>query len=95
MGAIRLKSLLVACLGFIFSLSAVPVLANEDHGGEKLDPAKVIMEHIQDAHDFHFFTLKKADGSEFHATIPLPVIIYSQTKGKTHHFFILQIPSWA
>jgi F-type H+-transporting ATPase subunit a len=39
------------------------------------------MEHIQDAHDFHFFTLKKADGTEFHASIPLPVILYSQTKG--------------
>jgi F-type H+-transporting ATPase subunit a len=86
MGAIRLKSLLVASLAFIFALSAVPVLANEDHGGEKLDPAKVIMEHIQDAHDFHFFTLKKADGTEFHATIPLPVIIYSQTKGKLFTF---------
>lgn len=81
MGENRLKSLLVACLGLIMALTAAPVLANEDHGGEKLDPAKVIMEHIQDAHDFHFFTLKKEDGSEFHATIPLPVIIYSQTKG--------------
>jgi len=82
MGEIRLKSLLVACLGLMLAFSSFPAMANEDHAGEKLDPAKVIMEHIQDAHDFHFFTLKKEDGTEFHATIPLPVIIYSQTKGK-------------
>lgn len=61
-------------------------------GGGKLDPAKVIMEHIQDAHEFHFFTLNKADGTEFHATVPLPVILYSPQRGldvflssKFHH----------
>lgn len=62
-------------------------------GGEgKLDPAKVIMEHIQDAHEFHFFTINKADGTEFHATVPLPVILYSPQRGldvflssKFHH----------
>ncbi len=50
----------------------------EDHGPaiKKLDPAKVIMEHIQDDHEWHFFTL-----GHFHATIPLPVILYSQEKG--------------
>jgi F-type H+-transporting ATPase subunit a len=77
----RLKSLLVACLGLISVLFITPVVANEKGGEEKLDPAKLIMEHIQDAHDFHFFTLKKKDGSEFHATLPLPIIIYSSTKG--------------
>lgn len=55
--------------------------ANEEGGSEKLDPAKIIMEHIQDSHEFHFFTIKQADGSEFHATIPLPVILYSPQKG--------------
>jgi F-type H+-transporting ATPase subunit a len=43
---------------------------------EKLDPAKIIMDHIKDAHDFHFFT-----AGDFHATIPLPVILYSENKG--------------
>lgn len=81
MGAKRLKTLLVAALGLFFTVISMPLMANEEAGGQALDPAKVIMEHIQDAHDFHFFTLKKADGSEFHATVPLPVIIYSKTKG--------------
>jgi len=81
MGSKRLKSLLGAVLGLFFTVFSLSVQANEEAGNKALDPAKVIMEHIQDAHDFHFFTLKKEDGTEFHASIPLPVILYSQTKG--------------
>lgn len=77
----RLKSLLVAVLSLFLLSFSVAVLGNENKSEEKLDPAKLIMEHIQDAHEFHFFTLKRKDGSEFHATLPLPVIIYSNTKG--------------
>jgi len=28
----------------------------------KLDPAKIILEHVADAHEFHFFTLNKKTG---------------------------------
>ena len=49
-----------------------------DKGPEKLDPARIIMDHIKDAHEFHFFT-----ADDFHATIPLPIILYSPTKGLT------------
>ena len=87
-----LKSLLVACFSLFSVLISLPAAANEEVAGEKLNPAKVIMEHIQDSHEFHFFTLKNADGSEFHATIPLPIILYSKEKGlsvfsssKFHH----------
>lgn len=45
---------------------------------EKLDPAKIIMDHIKDAHEFHFFT-----AGSFHATIFLPVILYTPGKGVT------------
>ncbi|MFZ9262903.1 MAG: F0F1 ATP synthase subunit A [Chitinophagaceae bacterium] len=76
-----LKSLLVAILGLFFVVLHEQAFANDHKEQEGLDPAKLIMEHIQDAHDFHFFTLKKNDGSEFHATIPLPIIIYSSSKG--------------
>jgi F-type H+-transporting ATPase subunit a len=34
-----------------------------------------------DAHQFHFFSYKGSDGLEHHATIPLPVILYSPQKG--------------
>ncbi|RYF84930.1 MAG: ATP synthase F0 subunit A [Chitinophagaceae bacterium] len=83
MAAQRIKSLLVA----VFSLGIILFSNNtlaQGHGAEgaahepaeKLDPAKIIMDHIKDAHEFHFFTI-----GDFHATIPLPVILYSPTKG--------------
>ncbi|WP_431212156.1 hypothetical protein ACQ86N_41440 [Puia sp. P3] len=46
----------------------------KQHGS--LDPAKLILEHVGDAHEFHFFTLNKKP-----VTIPLPVIVYSSGKG--------------
>jgi F-type H+-transporting ATPase subunit a len=42
----------------------------------KLDPAKLILEHVSDAHEFHFFTL-----GENPVSIPLPVILYNPAKG--------------
>lgn len=81
-----IKSLLVAVFSlFLVSISPVanaqeehPVEATE-HGTtheEKLDPAKIILDHIKDAHEFHFFTV-----GHFHATIPLPVILYVPGEG--------------
>jgi F-type H+-transporting ATPase subunit a len=81
-----IKSILVA----VFSLSLVlfssvsfaqetateNTTEKQEAKEEKLDPAKIIMDHIKDAHEFHFFT-----AGNFHATIPLPVILYSSTKG--------------
>jgi F-type H+-transporting ATPase subunit a len=74
------KFLLAVILGGFSCLISVPVQAGGGEGG-KLDPAEVIMDHIKDAHEFHFFTIKKKGGSEFHATIPLPVILYSPQRG--------------
>ena len=52
----------------------------EQSGKEKkegeFDPAELIMEHILDAHEFHFFTLGESEIS-----IPLPVIVYSKERG--------------
>lgn len=59
---------------------------------EGFDANKVIFGHVLDAHEFHFLTYKGSDGKEHHATIPLPVIVYSKEKGldifmssKFHH----------
>jgi len=41
-----------------------------------LNPSKIILEHVADAHEFHFFTFHKKPVS-----IPLPVILYSSGKG--------------
>jgi F-type H+-transporting ATPase subunit a len=54
---------------------------------KKFTPGEFIFEHIGDAYEWHFLTYKN-----FHLTIPLPVIVYSKTKGlniflfrKFHH----------
>jgi len=81
----RLKSLWAAVFSLFLLLSFTAVQAQDQHQEagheekhEKLEPAKIIMDHIKDAHEFHFFTV-----GHFHATIPLPVILYSPGKGVT------------
>jgi F-type H+-transporting ATPase subunit a len=48
----------------------------EKEEAPKLNPAKIILEHVADAHEFHFYTFNKKPVS-----IPLPVILYSPIKG--------------
>ncbi len=45
-------------------------------GGNKIDAAEVIMEHIMDNHEYHF-----ADVKGHAISIPLPVILYSPQRG--------------
>ncbi|MEO6540985.1 MAG: F0F1 ATP synthase subunit A, partial [Ferruginibacter sp.] len=87
MSSKSVKSLLVA----VFSLSLVffsnAGFAQHPTGEEPVKKAKifdaneVIFGHIMDAHEFHFLSYKGADGHQHHATIPLPVILYSKEKG--------------
>jgi F-type H+-transporting ATPase subunit a len=78
------KSLLVAA----FSLSSLffsTVLRAED-GAPKLNPSKIILEHVADGHEFHFFTIANKP-----VTIPLPVILYSKTPGKGWSVFMSSV----
>ncbi len=87
MSSKSIKSILVA----VFSLSLVffsnVTFAQPEHKEEPAKKAKifdaneVIFGHIMDAHEFHFLSYKGSDGQEHHATIPLPVILYSKEKG--------------
>lgn len=43
---------------------------------EKIDAAKLIMEHVMDNHEFHF-----AEFSGYPVSIPLPIILYSPQRG--------------
>ena len=81
MASKHLKSILVASFIIFFSAFSFKAIAQEHAEGheektEKLDPAKIILEHIADAHEFHFFSV-----GDFHATLPLPVIVYAPEKG--------------
>ena len=84
-----IKALLVAVFSLFVLLVSTASFAQENEGAhgeshegaaqeEKLDPAKIIMDHIKDAHEFHFFT-----AGDFHATIYLPVVLYTPGKGLT------------
>lgn len=80
----RFKYKLVALI-MVFSIAVTGVFANGNEdphaaGGhekkEKFNAKEVILGHVKDAHDWHVFSI-----GEFHATLPLPVIIYSKTRG--------------
>ncbi|MDB5223285.1 MAG: atpB [Chitinophagaceae bacterium] len=67
-------------------------VANEKTEKKAFDANEVIFGHVLDAHEFHFLSYKGSDGQQHHATIPLPVILYSPQKGfavfmssKFHH----------
>jgi F-type H+-transporting ATPase subunit a len=87
MSSKSIKSILVA----VFSVSLVffynASFAQHEPAGEPakkekiFDANEVIFGHIMDAHEFHFLSYKGSDGQEHHATIPLPVILYSKEKG--------------
>lgn len=71
------------------SHAAAAESANEEGG---FNAGEMIMEHIMDSHEWHFFTLTRKDGTEWHASICLPVIIYTPGLGlnvfsfhKLHH----------
>src|SRR5579871_6852708 len=79
------KSILVAVFSvvllFFFNVSVVHAQpAGQDETGKKeasrINPSKIILEHVADAHEFHFFNFNKKPVS-----IPLPVILYSPVKG--------------
>lgn len=76
-----LKSLLVLVFSLFLGLSSNVVFAQENHETieqreEKFDPTKEIMGHIQDAYEFHFFSI-----GDFDAAIHLPILLYSPQKG--------------
>lgn len=45
------------------------------------DANEIIFGHVLDGHEYHFLTYEGSDGKEHHATIPLPVILYSPQRG--------------
>ncbi len=48
---------------------------------QEFHAGKMIMQHISDSYEWHFFTITKKDGSQWHATLFLPVILYTPGEG--------------
>ncbi len=81
MSSKSMKTLLVAGSSFfllLFSYNAFPQEKPSEHKNteEKFDPTTAILNHVQDAYEFHFFSI-----GDFHASIYLPVILYSPQRG--------------
>lgn len=87
MGVKGLKLLLVAVFSVFLLLAFHSSYSQEIKDTTKtaktnaFDPSKVIMEHVMDAHEFHFLSYKGSDGEEHEVSIPLPVILYSKERG--------------
>ena len=76
-----LQAAVLSILLFSFPvlLSAQENAGNEAAEGAKpeaINPSKIILEHVGDSHEFHFFTL-----GETECAIPLPVVLYAPGKG--------------
>ena len=102
----RVKSLLILSYSlFCLFFSSVVVAQHDEHLQDEkqqpntkeeeksgFDANEVIFGHVLDGHEYHFFSYKGSDGKDHHATIPLPVILYSPQRGldvfmssKFHH----------
>lgn len=76
---------------FFLAVSVTSVYASGDehaehasqdtHQKEKFEPGNFIMDHIADSYDWHVFSY-----GDFHATLPLPVIVFSDHSG--FHMFM-------
>ncbi len=59
-----------------FASDAHEVIEEETGEESVFNPGEMIMHHIADSHEWHFFSTES-----FHCTLPLPVIVYSAGKG--------------
>lgn len=58
------------------SAAVATIATHHAAGHEEFNPGETIIHHVLDAHEFHFFSF-----GHTHATIPLPIIIYSPQRG--------------
>jgi F-type H+-transporting ATPase subunit a len=83
-----MKSFTIAAFSIIFFSFFAPLFAG-DGGGEPhkkeegFNAKEIIFGHVLNSHEFHFFDIKKKDGTLKPVSIPLPVILYSPQRGFT------------
>ena len=85
-----LRSIITFAFILAFSVQPINSYAADGHGsdeGEPMDIKVLILEHLGDAYEWHITTI-----NDNHISIPLPVILYSETSGfhcfssaKFHH----------
>lgn len=73
-------SLRYLLLGF-FVLFTTQFAYAESGEGKEFDATEMIMHHVQDSHEWHFFTTTDENGKEHHVSMPLPIILYTYDRG--------------
>ncbi|TXC85285.1 F0F1 ATP synthase subunit A [Luteibaculum oceani] len=70
--------ILFSFLSLFVGLSAVSASSSTegDHGSEEFNPKDMILHHIADAHEWHFWDVKDEEGNLHPVSMPLPVILY-------------------
>ncbi len=75
-----IKALLVSLLFIVLpaqiASGSTHTTATADTTAKRFEPGKLIFHHIGDAYEWHIATF-----DDFHLSIPLPVILYSETSG--------------
>ena len=74
-----MKLFLVAGFSLFFAVCGSPLFAQDSTsniGKTGFDPGDILMEHVLDAHEFHFITIGSTQ-----ITLPLPVLLYSPERG--------------
>ena len=74
-----LKEVTIGCIALLacFNTMASENKNNKPGAEEEFNSVDMIMHHISDAHDFHFFDYTDSEGVEHAVSIPLPVILYT------------------
>jgi len=67
---------LLICSNGLFAQESGTNATENKQESEKINPSKIVIEHVSDAHEFHFATIGDKE-----VTVPLPVILYSPGKG--------------
>lgn len=65
----------------LFAFAGMAFAGGSEGGKKEFKAGEVILHHVLDAHEIHFFTLGEGTDHETHVTIPLPIIVYSKEKG--------------
>ena len=76
-----LKEVTLSCVALLacFNTMASENKNNKPGAEEEFNSVEMIMHHISDAHDFHFLDYTDSEGVEHAVSIPLPIILYTNS----------------
>lgn len=65
----------------LFAFTGMAFAGSSEGGKKEFKAGEVILHHVLDAHEVHFFTLGEGTEHETHFSMPLPIILYSKERG--------------